>query len=69
MKVEICSQGLDAIIRGDLKSVLDSLKRDLKARKSGKGVCIFHMDKAEDVAEIQRHIDALKIVLKYYGGR
>jgi hypothetical protein len=26
------------------------------------------MDKAEDVAEIQRHIDAFKIVLKYYGG-
>jgi hypothetical protein len=68
MKVEICSQGLDAIIRGDLKSVLDSLKRDLNVRKSGKGVCIFHMDKAEDVAEIQRHIDAFKIVLKYYGG-
>jgi hypothetical protein len=68
MKVEICSQGLDAIIRGDLKSVLGSLKRDLKARKSGKGVCIFYMDKAEDVAEIQRHIDVFKIVLKYYGG-
>lgn len=69
MKVEICSQGLDSIIRGDLKSVLDSLKRDLKARKSGKGVCIFHMDKAEDVAEIERHIDSFKVVLKYYGGR
>lgn len=69
MKVEICSQGLDSIIRGDLKSVLDSLKRDLKSRKSGKGVCIFHMDKAEDVAEIERHIDAFKTVLKYYGGR
>lgn len=69
MKVEICSQGLDAIIRGDLKSVLDSLKRDLKARKSGKGVCIFHMDKTEDVAEIERHVDAFKVVLKYYGGR
>jgi len=69
MKVEICSQGLDSIIRGDLKSVLDSLKRDLKARKSGKGVCIFHMDKTEDVAEIERHVDAFKVVLKYYGGR
>ena len=68
MKVEVCSQGLDAIIRGDLKSVMDSLKRDLKSRKNGKGICIFHMDKAEDVAEIQRHIDAFKIVLKYYGG-
>lgn len=68
MKVEICSQGLDAIVRSDLKSVLHSLKRDLKSRKNGKGIGIFHMDKAEDVAEIQRHIDALKIVLKYYGG-
>jgi hypothetical protein len=68
MKVEICSQGLDAIVRSDLKSVLDSLKRDLKARKSGKGVGIFDTDKAEDVAEIQRHIEAFKIVLKYYGG-
>ena len=68
MKVEVCSHGLDSIIRGDLKSVLDSLNLDLKARKSGKGVGIFDTDKAKDVAEIQRHIDALKIVLKYYGG-
>ena len=68
MKVEICSQGLEAIIRGDLKSALESLKRDLKARKSGKGVCIFHMDKAKDIAEIQRHVDGFKTVLKYYGG-
>ena len=69
MKVEVCSHGLDAIVRSDLKSVLHSLKRDLKARKSGKGVGIFDTDKAKDVAEIQRHIDAFKIVLKYYGGR
>ena len=69
MKVEVCSHGLDAIVRSDLKSVLHSLKRDLKTRKSGKGVGIFGTDKAKDVAEIQRHIDAFKIVLKYYGGR
>lgn len=68
MKIEVCSQGLDAIVRSDLQNALGSLRRDLKARKSGKGVCIFHSDKAKDVAEMQRHIDAFKIVLKYYGG-
>jgi hypothetical protein len=68
MKVEVCWHGLDAIVRSDLKNALGSLRRDLKSRKSGKGVCIFYADKAKDVAEIQRHIDAFKIVLKYYGG-
>jgi hypothetical protein len=68
MKIEVCSQGLDAIVRSDLQNALGSLRRDLKARKIGKGVCIFHSDKAKDVTEIERHIDAFKIVLKYYGG-
>jgi hypothetical protein len=68
MKVEVCSQGLDAIVRSDLKNALGSLRRDLKSRKSGGGAGIFHTDKDEDVAEIRRHIDAFHIVLKYYGG-
>ena len=68
MKLEICECALETIIRADVKGTLSSLKRDLKSRKRGGGAGIFHTDKDEDVAEIRRHIDAFKIVLKYYGG-
>ncbi len=34
---------------------------------NGTGMAIFDTNKKKDIAEIQRHIDAFKTVLKYYG--
>ena len=69
IKVDLCSEGLAYIAREDLKITLRSLKNDLKLRKAGRWRGgLFYSDKAEDVAEIKRHIEAFKIVLKYYGG-
>lgn len=67
MKIEVCIEGVNDIIRTDLGEALKNLKDDLKRRKKGNSIAIFHMDKNEDVAELQRHIDAFKLVLKYYG--
>jgi hypothetical protein len=68
MKVELCIEGVNDIVRSELKDAMDTLKDDLKRRKAGNSISIFHMEKDEDIAEMQRHIDALKLVLKYYGG-
>ena len=67
MKIEVCIEGVNDIVRSDLTNSLDNLKDDLKRRKKGDSVAIFHMEKDEDIAELQRHIDAFNLVLRYYG--
>ena len=67
MKVELQSECITAIVRADLMSVRKHLRTDLKRRKAGHKLGIFSNDKDEDVAEMQRHIDALNMILKYYG--
>jgi hypothetical protein len=68
MKVEVCIEGINDIVCSELKDTLKNLQDDLKRRKAGNSIAIFHMTKDEDVAELQRHIEAIKLVLKYYGG-
>jgi hypothetical protein len=68
MKVEVCIEGVNDIVRSELKDTLKNLQDDLKRRKAGNSIAIFHMTKDEDVDELQRHIEAFKLVLKYYGG-
>jgi len=67
MKIDIDSEVLSEIVRADLSDTLKSLQTDLKRRKAGGTLAVFHMDKDEDVAELQRHIEAIKLVLRYYG--
>ena len=67
MKVEVCIEDVNDIVRSDLTNSLDNLKDDLKRRKKGDSVAIFHMEKDEDIAELQKHIDAFNLVLRYYG--
>lgn len=67
MKLEVCIEGVNAIVRAELKETMNCLQDDLKRRKKGKSIAIFHLKKDEDVAELQRHIEAMKLVLRYYG--
>ena len=67
MKIEVCIEGVDDIVRSDLTNSLDNLKDDLKRRKKGDSIAIFHMEKDEDIAELKRHIEAFELVLRYYG--
>jgi len=67
MKIELEVECVDKLVRAELKAVRMSLQGDLKRRKAGHGLSIFSTDKAEDIAEIKRHIDAFNTVLKYYG--
>jgi hypothetical protein len=50
-----------------MKSDLENLEVDLENRKAGTGIAVFDTNKKKDIAEIKRHIDAFKTVLKYYG--
>jgi hypothetical protein len=67
MKVELCVEGMNTLVRQDLKDTLKNLRTDLKRRKAGGNLAIFHPGQAEDIHELQKHIDALRLVLRYYG--
>jgi len=65
--VELDWDTVDQITTSSMESIVESLEVDLENRKDGTGMAIFHKDKKKDIAEINRHIDAFKTVLEYYG--
>ncbi len=60
--VELDWDTIDGIVVGQLRDTWQNLKSDLGA---GKWVFVFGDQEAED-AQIQKHIDALEVVLKWY---
>ena len=67
MNVVSCPEFFDAITTDNLKEVLEDLKETYKRRKKGHPLAIFEHAKSDDLDEIKRHIEAFKLVLKYYG--
>ena len=68
--IELDWNTIDYITTCSMKGLVESLEDNLEKRKGGTGIktlAIFHKDKKKDIAEIKRHIDAFKTVLKYYG--
>lgn len=61
-KIELTWDMVDSIVVGQLRDTWESLKADFGA---GKAVFVWGDQEADD-AEIQRHIDALEVVLKWY---
>lgn len=67
LKLELSCELVEQIMQVELRSIHGSLTKDLKARKSGKGIAIFHLDKDRDIAEISNHLNAIETVSRYYG--
>lgn len=66
--VELDWDTVDNIVKQELVSCLENLKTDLKNRKSkNSGLAVFSTDKKVDVALLKDHIDAVNMVLSYYG--
>ena len=62
ISVELDYEALDNIVQAQLVETWESLKQDLGG---GKWVFVWGDQEADD-AEIQRHIDALELVIKWY---
>lgn len=60
--VELDLEAVDGIVVSQLRQTWESLKADLGANNH---VFVWGDQEADD-AEIQRHIDALEVVLKWY---
>ena len=65
--IELDWDTIDKITTCSMKGLVESLEVDLENRKAGNGMAIFDDNKKKDIAEIKKHIDAFKTVLKYYG--
>lgn len=65
--VELDYDTIDGIVKQELISVRDSLRQDCAKRKDGTGFAIFDTDKRTDIALIKDHIDAVNLILSYYG--
>ena len=61
-KIELNWDMVDAIVVGQLRDTWETLKRDLGA---GNHVFVWGDPEADDI-EIQKHIDALEVVLGWY---
>lgn len=65
--IQIHWEQVQQIIQDELCWDLEQLERDLENRKRGDGMAIFDHDTDKDCLEIERHINAVKLILKYYG--
>ena len=65
--IELDWDTIDKVATCSMKGLVESLEDDLDKRKAGTGMAVFDTNKKKDIAEIKRHIDAFKTVLKYYG--
>ena len=67
MKIEIDVDLVEQVTAVELSRTMANLVDDYEKRKAGVGMSIFYKDKKKDLAELKRHIDAFKLILKYYG--
>ena len=64
--VELEWDAVDSIVVQVLKDQYNGLKEELDRRLNDEETSgIFLSDKVEDIAEIQKHLDSIKIVLSY----
>ena len=65
---ELDWETMDKIAIAAMKDTFESLKTDLEKRKNGEEwMAIFDHDREKDIAEIEQHVNAFKIVLGYFG--
>jgi hypothetical protein len=60
---------IDRITTSSMRSVLENLEIDLQKRKNDSGMAIFVKEQQYDIILLEKHIEAFKLILKYYGER
>lgn len=67
MKIELTVNQTDDIVIRDLKDLLKVFRGQSVRRANGHGFAVFENDLTEDLKIIKKHIEACKLLLKYYG--
>ena len=58
---------VDAIVINELTTTLQGLKNDREQRKNDEGMAIFDTDKKTDLKKLKEYINAVELILEYYG--
>lgn len=67
MKIEAPVETVHEFLVADLKEVMSDMMDSFNARTKGDiEFAVFEDDRDADLAEIQKHIDALDLIIRYY---
>jgi hypothetical protein len=67
VSVELDWDAVDSITVFSMKSTLENLEIRLQERNDDSGMAVFVAEKEFDVLLLEKHIEALNLLLKYYG--
>ena len=67
-RLTICDDDVDKITVSNLQETLENLQQDLSRREHNKGYAIFELDKEKDIVKINKRINAISIIIDYFGG-
>ncbi len=67
MKIELSMHQVDDVFIHELKAMLRIFRTESVRRANGHGSAVFENDLTEDLKIIKKHIEACKLLLKYYG--
>jgi len=67
-RVTICDDDADKITVSNLQEILENLQHSLSHRKQNEGGAIFDLDKKKDIIEIKKRINAINLIIDYFGG-
>lgn len=66
--IEMTDEQIDHIIVSQLRDSRERFLEDIESTKNGRNANIFFYNEPEkDIAEIQQHIDAITLLLSWYG--
>jgi transcription initiation factor IIE alpha subunit len=65
--IQMTYDQVDAITTTELTTILQGLKNDREQRKNDEGMAIFDTDKKADLKKLKEHINAIELILEYYG--
>lgn len=67
-KIELNIDQVDEILINELQDTRSRFLEDIETIKSGTLInCFFFNDALEDIAEMERHVDALDVLISWYG--
>jgi hypothetical protein len=68
IELELTGEQIDEVVITEMEFFINQFEKDIKTvYKFGKGR-VFHSDKKADIEELEKHIDAFKVVLSFYTG-
>jgi len=68
IKLELTGEQIDKIIADEMAFFIKEFESNMRrVNKSSKGV-FFHSEKEKDLEDLQKHLDAFKVVLNFYQG-